>query len=242
MASDGPSRASGVRRPEARPTGGASRALAEEVVDPGFLGDHALADRLRRQVAFVLELDRAKEVARRNRLADGSRREKDAEHMWHAAMAAMVLAEHASSPVDVGRAVLLLLVHDVVEIDAGDTFLYDEAAQHDKAEREQRAADRLFGMLPEDQGHFLKELWEEFDAGSTAEARLAASVDRLLPLLLNRASGGLTWAEYGVTAPRVERANRQVAAGSSALWRLARAVIDSAVARGFLEKGSAPDG
>jgi putative hydrolase of HD superfamily len=175
-------------------------------------------------------------VARRNRLADGSRRENDAEHMWHAAMAALLLAEHAEEPVDPVRVALLLLVHDVVEIDAGDTFLYDEAAQRTKAEREQEAAGRLFGMLPEDQGSVLRELWEEFDAGQSGEARMAASIDRLLPLLLNRASGGITWAEHGVTAGQVEQANKAVAAGSVVLWRVARAVIESSVARGFLER------
>ncbi|MBO0887205.1 MAG: HD domain-containing protein, partial [Acidimicrobiales bacterium] len=198
--------------------------MAEEVVDRAGPGDPELAERLRRQVSFVLELDRAKQVMRRNRLADGSRCENDAEHMWHLALAALVLAEHAGSPVDVGRVVLLCLVHDVVEIDAGDTFLYDEAAKADKAEREQRAADRLFGLLPSDQGRVLRDLWTEFDAGETAEARLAASVDRLLPLMLNRASGGATWAEHGVTASQVEAANEPLAAGAPALWVLARGI------------------
>ena len=216
------------------PAAETSEGIAEEVVDRAGAGDPEIADRLRRQVSFVLELDRAKQVMRRNRLADGSRCENDAEHMWHAALAALVLAEHAGSPVDVGRVVLLCLVHDVVEIDAGDTFLYDESAHADKAEREQRAAARLFGLLPLDQGGLLQDLWAEFDAGETAEARLAASVDRLLPLILNRASGGATWAEHGVTAPQVEAANERVAAGSPALWGLARAIIDSAVAQGFL--------
>lgn len=221
-----------------RPAPETSQGIAEEVVDRACGGGPELADRLRRQVSFVLELDRAKAVLRRNRLADGSRRENDAEHMWHVSLAALVLAEHAASPVDVGRVVLLCLVHDVVEIDAGDTFLYDEAAHADKAERERRAAARLFGLLPSDQGRFLGDLWSEFDAGETAEARLAASVDRLLPLILNRASGGATWAEHGVTAPQVEAANQRVAAGSPALWGLARGIIDSAVAQGFLESGA----
>lgn len=218
-----------------RPAPETSEGIAEEVVDRAGAGDPELADRLRRQVSFVLELDRAKQVLRRNRLADASRCENDAEHMWHAALAALVLAEHAAGPVDVGRVVLLCLVHDVVEIDAGDTFLYDEAAHADKADREQRAAARLFGMLPPDQGRFLQHLWAEFDAAETAEARLAASVDRILPLMLNRASGGATWTEHAVTAPQVQAANERVAAGSPALWRLARGIIDSAVERGFLE-------
>ena len=208
-----------------------------------FPGEPELAGRLGRQVSFVLELDRAKQIVRRNRLADGSRCENDAEHMWHAAIAALVLAEHAASPVDVGRVLLLCLVHDVVEIDAGDTFLYDEVAQRDKAERERRAATRLFGLLPSDQGRFLSDLWTEFDAGETAEARLAASVDRLLPLMLNRASGGSTWTEHHVTAPQVKRANQRVAAGSPTLWGLARAIIESAVSKGFLEsEGGTGDG
>jgi putative hydrolase of HD superfamily len=225
------------------PAAGTSEGIAAEVADRAFPGEPDLSGRLRRQVSFVLELDRAKQIVRRNRLADGSRCENDAEHMWHAAMAALVLAEHAGSPVDVGRVLLLCLVHDVVEIDAGDTFLYDEVAQRDKADRERRAAARLFGLLPSDQGRFLSDLWAEFDAGETAEARLAASVDRLLPLMLNRASGGATWTEHHVTAAQVQGANERVATGSPTLWGLARAFIESAVSEGFLEgEGGAADG
>jgi putative hydrolase of HD superfamily len=225
------------------PATGTSQGIAAEVVGRAFPGEPELSGRLRRQVSFVLELDRAKQIVRRNRLADGSRCENDAEHMWHVAMAALVLAEHAGSPVDVGRVLLLCLVHDVVEIDAGDTFLYDEAAQGDKAERERRAATRLFGLLPSDQGRFLSDLWAEFDAGETPEAALAASVDRLLPLMLNRASGGATWTEHHVTAPQVQRANQRVASGAPTLWGLARAMIESAVSEGFLEgEGGAGDG
>ena len=191
-------------------------------------------ERLRRQLAFVLEADALKSVERRNYLADGSRRENTAEHSWHLALMATVLAEHASEPVDVGRVIVMLLVHDLVEIHAGDTFVYDDAAHADKAEREMDAACRLFGQLPADQGAGLRGLWEEFEERQTPDARFAASLDRLSPLLLNHASGGITWAEHGIAADRVRAVNRRIEEGSPALWDHAAALIADAVDRGFL--------
>jgi putative hydrolase of HD superfamily len=174
-----------------------------ESSDPG-----AVTSELRAVLDFFLELDRLKSVERRNHLADGSRRENTAEHSWHLAMAAVVLAPFAAEPVDRHRAVLMALAHDIVEIDAGDTFAYDTVGEADKEQREQAAADRLFGMLPEPLGGQLRELWDEYEAGTTAEARFVMGIDRMAPMLLNLAEGGTTWREHGIDADRVEARNR----------------------------------
>ncbi len=150
-------------------------------------------DRLAQQMAFIIEIDRLKTVLRRTLIADGSRHENSAEHSWHLALAAMVLAEHSDEPVALLRVLQMLLVHDIVEIDAGDTFYYDDAGRQDKAEREQRAADHLFGLLPDDQAAELHALWTEFEARQTAEARFANALDRLMPLIHNTLNDGHTW-------------------------------------------------
>jgi 5'-deoxynucleotidase YfbR-like HD superfamily hydrolase len=191
-------------------------------------------DRLERQLAFLIEIDKLKDVVRRNYLAHGERRENTAEHSWHLAMAALVLAEHAAQPVDLGRVVPMLLVHDLVEIDAGDTFCYDPVAHLDKEERERRAADRLFALLPGEQGAALRELWEEFEARATPEACFANAIDRLMPVLHNYHSQGRGWRENGVDAGQVLARNRPIGEGSAALWKKVQAAIDDAVARGLL--------
>lgn len=192
------------------------------------------ADRLARQLAFIAELDKLKAVLRQTWLLDGSRQETDAEHSWHIAMMALVLAEHADEPVDAGHVVRMLLVHDIVEIDAGDTFIYDDAGHADKEAREQAAAARLFGMLPGEQGAELRALWDEFEARRTPEARFAAAVDRLQPLLHNYLTEGKAWRQHGVTADRVRTVNARIGEGSAALWEQARRLIDDAVAKGYL--------
>lgn len=195
----------------------------------------AVGPRLAAQLAFLLDAHRVVQVIRRNRTADGGRRESDGEHQWHAALMALVLAEHAAEPVDPLRVATMLLVHDLVEIDAGDVHLYDTAGRAAAAEREARAADRVFGQLPDDQGHGLRELWEEFESGGGADARFARAVDRLAPMLLNAASGGESWREAGVTADRVRAlVLAPVAEGSPALAAAAAAVLDAAVAAGLL--------
>jgi putative hydrolase of HD superfamily len=195
-----------------------------------FAADPELGDRLR----FVVELDRLKQVLRRTKLSDGSRRENSAEHSWHLAMMALVLADSSAEPVDALQVARLLLVHDIVEIDAGDTFVYDQAGKATQAERERRAADRLFGILPDPLGAELRGHWEEFEAGATREARFARSLDRVQPLLLNYASEGAAWRERGITAEQVRAVNSVIADGSPVLWELAQRVIDDAVARGWL--------
>ncbi|MCB0998366.1 MAG: HD domain-containing protein [Acidimicrobiales bacterium] len=180
-------------------------------------------------IAFFMELDRLKGVERRNRLADGSRRENTAEHSWHLGMAALVFAGHATEPVDVARAVAMALAHDIVEIDAGDTFAYDQG-EHlaSKVEREQAAADRLFGLLPEAAARHLRELWDEYERGDTPEARYVMAIDRMAPMLLNLAEGGTTWREHGITRERVvERNAPHVEPVLPGVWARARAALDA---------------
>jgi putative hydrolases of HD superfamily len=160
-------------------------------------------------LAFFMEADRLKGVERRNRLADGSRRENTAEHSWHLGVAVMVFARFAAEPIDVGTAVCTALVHDIVEIDAGDTFAYDEGeAAASKQAREEAAAERLFGMLPAETGQWFRTMWDDFEEGRTPEARFVMAVDRLAPMLLNLAEGCSAWVEHGITPDRVEARNR----------------------------------
>ncbi len=193
-------------------------------------------DRLREQLAFVAELDRLKTVLRRTPLTDGSRRENAAEHSWHLAVMALILREHAGSEeLDLPRVVRMLLVHDVVEIDAGDTYRYDREGMQDKRDRERRAARRLFGMLPDDQAQRMRNLWEEFEARRTPEARFAAALDRLQPLLHNFLTEGRSWREHGISMDRVVEQNRSIREGSPALWGHVRTLLERAVERGHLE-------
>jgi putative hydrolases of HD superfamily len=180
-------------------------------------------------IEFFMELDRLKSVERRNRLADGSRRENTAEHSWHLGMAALVFAGQATEPVDVARAVAMALAHDIVEIDAGDTFAYDEGAGlASKEAREQAAADRLFGLLPESVGAHLRELWDEYERGDTPEARYVMAIDRMAPMLLNLAEGGTTWREHGITRERViARNGTHVEASLPGVWQHALAQLES---------------
>lgn len=171
--------------------------------------DLTTTDDLASVLEFFMELDRLKGVERRNWLADGSRRENTAEHSWHLGMAVLVLAGFANEPVGIGRAVAMALTHDIVEIDAGDTFAYDEGHNADsKQVREEAAADRLFGLLPADLGAHLRGLWDEYERGDSAEARLVMAVDRMAPMLLNLAEGATTWREHGITRERVIERNR----------------------------------
>jgi len=192
--------------------------------------DADLAARLR----FVLEADSLKTVLRRNSITDGSRRENSGEHSWHLALMAMVLAPRAAETVDLARVVEMLLVHDLVEIDAGDTFVYDAHARATKGELEQRAAERLFALVPGEIGVRLRARWDEFESSETPDARFAHSVDRLAPLLLNHANCGELWAEFGITARQVRSFNAYIADGSPDLWAAARVLIEDAVANGWL--------
>jgi putative hydrolase of HD superfamily len=194
--------------------------------------------RLNSQIAFLLELDKLKSVFRRSYIQGGLRRENDAEHSWHLALAALILAEHADEPVDILRVIQMGLIHDLVEIDAGDTFLYDEEGMEDKAGREQCAADRIFGLLPGEQSGRLRALWEEFEARQSAEARFAAALDRLLPLMHNYFSEGKTWREHDVQSDQVYAMNNRIGEASGTLWDYARILIQDAEEKGFVSKSS----
>ena len=197
--------------------------------------DKGMENRLDLQLRFIIEIDRLKHIMRRTRLFDNSRHENDAEHGWHLAMMAMALAEHSNKPVDVNKVVRMVLVHDIVEIDAGDTFLYDEAAGLLKEEAERKAAERIFGLLPDDQARELKSLWEEFEARDSAEARFAAAIDRLEPMMQNALTAGYAWKQHNVRRSQVVQKNRPIVeAGSRELWRFAESLIARAVEMGHL--------
>ena len=186
-------------------------------------------------LTFLREIDRLKSISRQTLLCDGSREETDAEHSWHMAMYAMTLAPHAAFPVDADRAIRMALVHDLVEIDAGDTFAYDTAGYADKDDREQQAAERIFGLLPPAQAAEFHGLWLEFEAGSTPEALFAAAVDRLQPLVNNLATNGHTWVKHGVARAAVERRMIPVQKVFPTLWPSFVAALDEAVANGWLK-------
>jgi putative hydrolases of HD superfamily len=161
-----------------------------------------MSERLQQQIAFLVEIDRLKGVLRRTRLMDGSRYENSAEHSWYLAVAALVLAEYAHEPIDLFRVVKMALVHDIVEVDAGDTFVFDESARQTQHQREARAAERLFGLLPTEQAQEFRALWEEFVARETAEARFAAALDSLVSVIANAHTDGGSWRENGIPRER----------------------------------------
>lgn len=191
-------------------------------------------DRLAQQIGFVVEIDKLKSVLRQSILVSGERRENSAEHSWHVATMAILLAEHAEGPVDLGRVIKMLLIHDIVEVDAGDTYCYDDESVLRQADREQEAANRLFGMLPPDQAAELHDLRQEFDTRSTPEARFAAALDRLMPLLHNYHSQGKSWQEHDVARDQVLARCKPIRDGSRKLWGFAESVIEDAVTRGVL--------
>jgi putative hydrolase of HD superfamily len=194
-----------------------------------------IADRLRRQLDFIIEIDKLKHVLRRTHTIDDDRNENDAEHSWHLATMAVILAEHVTGePVDVSRVVRMVLVHDIVEIDAGDTYCYSDADPTEKLERETRAAERLFDMLPADQTAEVRALWDEFEARATPEARYANALDRLQPLLLNYHTDGKTWLKHGVKRDQVLERARPIRESIPALWEFVEDLVDDAVQRGIL--------
>lgn len=179
-------------------------------------------ERLEQQFAFIKEIDKEKNISRMTYVSDGTRRENDAEHAWHAALMTVLLAGYSNEPIDVLRTVTMLLLHDLVEIDAGDAFAYDAEAQAAQHEKEIRAADRIFGLLPKDQEAYFRGLWEEFEAGATPEARFARVMDNLQPLMLNAMQEGRLWREREITLRQVLERNRRTAEGSRTLWDYAR--------------------
>lgn len=194
-----------------------------------------MTDRLAKQIQFLREIDGLKTVLRMTSVADRSRRENSAEHSWHIATMAVTLAEHAPADVHVDRVVRMLLVHDIVEVDAGDTFAFDVAGNHDKADRERAAADRIFGLLPTETGTVFRALWEEFEAGETPDARMANALDRFAALLQNTAHGdGGTWRAHGVSREAVLRRMDPIRQGLPALWPYVLETLEHAVAAGHV--------
>lgn len=175
-------------------------------------------ERLQKQFTFCLEADKEKFIGRQTYLSDGVRKENDAEHAWHMSLMALILSEYANEEIDALKTISMILIHDIVEIDAGDTYAYDEKAKLSQREREVSAADRIFGMLPEDQQKKFRDLWEEFEAAETKEARFARAMDNIQPLMLNHATGGKSWAERGIRVSQVLKRNQITPKGSEALW------------------------
>lgn len=191
--------------------------------------------RLQKQLTFLLEIDRLKNILRQTSIRDGSRRENSAEHSWHIALMAVVLSEHAAdNTLDLPRVIKMLLTHDLVEIDAGDTFCYDESANQDKAERENKAAERIFNLLPQDQAREIRLLWDEFEAQETPESRFANALDRLQPIILNYENQGGPWREHNITRKQVETRNQNIADGAPALWEHVLKLTAEATAKGYL--------
>lgn len=195
-----------------------------------------MTSRLAQQLRFITEIDWLKGVLRQTTLMDASRRENSAEHSWHLALMAVVLAEYAPAKIDLTRVLELLLLHDVIEIEAGDTFCYDVAANLDKAAREQAAATYTFSLLPDDLNARLRALWDEFEAGTTNEACFANALDRLQPLLANFHTGGGTWPLHGVTQAQVLKRMQPIEQGAPELWPFVVNLIDEACERGFLAR------
>ncbi|TMX66044.1 HD domain-containing protein [Vibrio rotiferianus] len=193
-------------------------------------------ERLEKQLALLIELDQLKSVLRRTRVKSADRRlENSGEHSWHVALMAVLMQEHANAPVDIARVMKMLLIHDVVEIDAGDTFVYDVAASKEQEEKELKGAERLFGMLPSDQGDELFALWKEFEAAQSDDAKYAKALDRLIPMLLNYHNDGQSWKEHGVTREQALTINKRIEFGSVTLWDKAKELIEEATEKGWLK-------
>lgn len=191
---------------------------------------------LLKQVAFIKEIDKLKYIQRRTRLFQSDRHENDAEHSWHLAMMALVLAGHSDKPVNILKVVQMVLIHDLVEIDAGDTFIYDTSKNHTNTDEELLAAKRIFGLLPEKQAQEFIAIWEEFEAGNTDEAKFARAMDRFEPLLQNTSNNGGTWAEYDVEYHTVYNKKKAIKDGSASIWSYVERLLNESVEKGILRK------
>lgn len=195
-----------------------------------------LNENLLRQINFIKEIDKVKYIQRKTKLFNSDRNENDAEHSWHLAVMAIVLAEHSNEDIDVLKVVKMVLIHDIVEIDAGDTFIYDTQKDHSNTDEERLAANRIFGMLPKEQAEELIAIWEEFEAGETKEAKFAKAMDRLEPLLQNTSNEGGTWNEFGVGYSKVYDKKKVIDNGSNTIWHYAEKLINDSVEKGILKK------
>lgn len=189
-------------------------------------------ERLNQQITFLMEIDKVKNIFRQTYLADGVRKENDAEHSWHIALMAVLLKEYVGEEVDVAKVMTMVLIHDLVEIDAGDTYAYDSEGLKSKREREVKAADRIFGLLPADQRTYFRDLWEEFEAYETPDAKYAHLLDNFQPLLLNDASGGKSWREHGVHKSQIYKRNEKVAETSETVWEAIQEIVEDNIKRG----------
>jgi putative hydrolase of HD superfamily len=198
------------------------------------MGRKKLDEKLEKQITFLLEIDKMKSILRRTYHIDGARHENDAEHSWHLALYAMTLAEYADEEIDISKVIKLVLVHDLVEVYAGDTYIYDEEGKKTQEKREKEAGEKLFALLPSEQAEQFHTLIEEFNSKKTPEARFAGALDRLQPLLHNYYSSGKSWQEHDIAAEDVRNVNASVADGSKTLWTLAGAIIDDAKKQGWL--------
>lgn len=199
-------------------------------------------ERLEQQIAFLKEIDKIKSIFRRTRLLDDSRYENDAEHAWHLAVMAMTLAEYANDEkIDISKVIKMVLIHDIVEIDAGDTFLYDSELQLEKQGKESHAATRIFGLLPEDQQRAFLLLWQEFEARETPEAKFAATLDRFEPCIQNVATRGHAWQKHGISRQQAEAVNEHIANGSEDIWRYTRKLFAEADEQGYFPTEKHPN-
>ena len=190
--------------------------------------------RFEQQINFLKEVDKLKNIIRRNYLCDGNRFENTAEHCWHLALMVMTLAEHANNEIDILKTILMLLIHDLVEIDAGDTYCYDSTENETKAKREEEAANRIFSLLPLDQQQVYHQLWREFEERETPESQFANAVDRLMPLIQNVETGGKTWQKNHISESQVLERCLPINDGSAVLWNHAKLLIKSSVTKGIL--------
>lgn len=193
-------------------------------------------ENLLKQISFIKEIDKLKYIQRKTKLFHSDRHENDAEHSWHLAMMAIVLAEHSDKPIDILKVLKMVLIHDIVEIDAGDTFIYDTTKSHLNTDEELLAAKRIFGLLPEEQAKEFIAIWEEFEEGTSDEAKFAKSMDRLEPLLQNTSNNGGTWAEFGVSYEKVYEKKKAIKNGSTSIWNYAKNLLNESVDRGILAK------
>ena len=194
-----------------------------------------MTERLMKQMDFILEVDKIKNITRQTYLSDGKRKENDAEHSWHLALMAVLLQEHANESLDLVKVMTMVLIHDIVEIDAGDTYAYDADGNTTKREREVKAAERIFGLLPEDQGTAFRELWEEFESSQSPEAKFAHTLDNFQPLMLNDAANGKSWREHEVKKSQVMKRNEHTGDGSQTIRSYIQQVIDKNVECGNIK-------
>ena len=190
-------------------------------------------ERLLKQIDFLIETDKLKNILRRNYISDGSRRENDAEHSWFFSLAAIILSEYSNAPLNINKVIKMAIIHDIMEVYAGDTFIYDERAKKTQKERERTASEKIFGLLPEDQNKYFSELWDEFEDNKTDESKFAKSIDRIVAILLNLKSNGKAWKEHKIEYSMVYEISSKIADGSSTLWLYIKDMLDQNKEKGL---------